>query len=237
MSRRLDGKAALVTGADAASAARSPRGWRGRARRSRCTIIGATRALGRSPPRWRRAGKGGHDRRGSADPEACARVVRRRRRAARPARHPRAERRHRQGRTGDGRRRRRHPRDDRGEPARGALHHRGGGARDAPAAVRPGRRPVLPDRRARRPCRGSARTPPRRPASVGFVKTLANELSPRADFTANVVSPGVIATDMSSLGSRRSAISSAPPFPCIASASPATWRPPSPFSSPPRRRT
>jgi 3-oxoacyl-[acyl-carrier protein] reductase len=35
---------------------------------------------------------------------------------------------------------------------------------------------------------------------VGFVKTLANELSPRADFTANVVSPGVIATDMSSLG-------------------------------------
>src|SRR5262249_40962984 len=35
---------------------------------------------------------------------------------------------------------------------------------------------------------------------VGFVKTLANELSPRADFTANVVSPGVIATDMSALG-------------------------------------
>ena len=35
---------------------------------------------------------------------------------------------------------------------------------------------------------------------VGFAKTLANELSPRADFTANVVSPGVVATDMSSFG-------------------------------------
>jgi 3-oxoacyl-[acyl-carrier protein] reductase len=31
----------------------------------------------------------------------------------------------------------------------------------------------------------------------GFIKTLANELSPRADFTANLVAPGVIPTDMS----------------------------------------
>jgi 3-oxoacyl-[acyl-carrier protein] reductase len=35
---------------------------------------------------------------------------------------------------------------------------------------------------------------------IGFIKTLANELSPRADFTANAVSPGVIPTDMSALG-------------------------------------
>lgn len=33
---------------------------------------------------------------------------------------------------------------------------------------------------------------------LGFIKTLANELSPRGDFTANAVSPGVIPTDMSS---------------------------------------
>ena len=72
---------------------------------------------------------------------------------------------------------------------------------------------------------------------VGFVKTLANELSPRADFTANVVSPGVIATDMSSLGIQAFGDQLRAAIPCIASASPATWRPPSPFSSPPRRRT
>lgn len=35
---------------------------------------------------------------------------------------------------------------------------------------------------------------------IGFIKTLANELSPRADFTANVVSPGVIPTDLSAFG-------------------------------------
>jgi 3-oxoacyl-[acyl-carrier protein] reductase len=35
---------------------------------------------------------------------------------------------------------------------------------------------------------------------IGFVKTLANELSPRADFTANVVSPGVVPTDLSAFG-------------------------------------
>jgi len=34
---------------------------------------------------------------------------------------------------------------------------------------------------------------------VGFVRTLANELSPRADFTANAVSPGVIPTDLTAL--------------------------------------
>jgi 3-oxoacyl-[acyl-carrier protein] reductase len=32
---------------------------------------------------------------------------------------------------------------------------------------------------------------------AGFIKTLANELSPRADFTANLVAPGVVPTDMS----------------------------------------
>lgn len=32
---------------------------------------------------------------------------------------------------------------------------------------------------------------------LGFMKTVANELSPRGDFTANAVSPGVIPTDMS----------------------------------------
>ena len=31
---------------------------------------------------------------------------------------------------------------------------------------------------------------------IGFIKTLANELSPRADFTANLVAPGLIPTDM-----------------------------------------
>jgi 3-oxoacyl-[acyl-carrier protein] reductase len=37
---------------------------------------------------------------------------------------------------------------------------------------------------------------------IGFIKTLANELSPRADFTANAVSPGLVATDMSAFGIR-----------------------------------
>ena len=60
---------------DAASAARSPRGWRGRARRSRCTITGAPRAPGRSPPRWRRAGE-----RRSRSPRICR--IRRRARAS-----------------------------------------------------------------------------------------------------------------------------------------------------------
>ena len=35
---------------------------------------------------------------------------------------------------------------------------------------------------------------------LGFIRTLANELSPRADFTANLVSPGVIPTDLSAFG-------------------------------------
>ncbi|MCY1082528.1 SDR family NAD(P)-dependent oxidoreductase [Archangium lansingense] len=35
---------------------------------------------------------------------------------------------------------------------------------------------------------------------AGFIKTLANELSPRMDFTANLVSPGVVPTDMSAFG-------------------------------------
>ena len=33
---------------------------------------------------------------------------------------------------------------------------------------------------------------------IAFVKTVANELSPRMDFTANAVSPGVVPTDMTS---------------------------------------
>ena len=35
---------------------------------------------------------------------------------------------------------------------------------------------------------------------IGFIKTLATEMSPRANFTANLVSPGIVPTDMSAFG-------------------------------------